>query len=91
MEEIAAQYQPWNAMAQKIALVLWVISALIVIGHVVKLAVTSDAKTKYDYIKRTFSTAIPSVPIMSAPRLPSVLSIMDSSISLNILASSYGR
>ena len=52
MEEIAAQYQPWNAMAQNIALVMWGISALIVIGHVVKLAVTSDAKTKYDYINR---------------------------------------
>jgi hypothetical protein len=53
MDEIAAQYQPWNAMAQKIALVMWVISALIVIGHVVKLAVTTDAKTKYDYINRS--------------------------------------
>ena len=53
MEEIAAQYQPWNAMAQKIALVMWGISALIVIGHMVKLAVTSDAKTKYDYINRS--------------------------------------
>ena len=52
MDEIAAQYEPWNAMAQQIALVMWVISALIVIGHVVKLAVTSDAKTKYDYINR---------------------------------------
>jgi len=53
LDLIAAQYVEWNAMAQKIALVLWVISALIVIGHVVKLAVTSDAKTKYDYINRS--------------------------------------
>lgn len=53
LDLIAAQYDEWNAMAQKIAYVLWGISVLIVIGHVIKLAVTSDAKIKYDYINRS--------------------------------------
>jgi hypothetical protein len=46
------QYAPWNDMAQKIAFALWAISVLIVIGHFIKLAITNDAKAKYDYINR---------------------------------------
>jgi len=53
MQEVAANYAPWNEMALKIAFALWAVSVLIVIGHVVKLAITNDAKTKYDYINRS--------------------------------------
>ena len=51
MDQIA-QYASWNEMAQKIALALWAVAVLIVIGHIVKLSITNDAKAKYDYINR---------------------------------------
>jgi hypothetical protein len=54
MNEAAAQvqYASWNDSALKIAFALWAIAVLIVIGHVIKLAITNDAKSKYDYINR---------------------------------------
>lgn len=52
MEELAAIYKPWNAMAQNIAYGSWALALLIVLGHLVKLATTSDPKSKYDYINR---------------------------------------
>src|SRR4051812_12970160 len=53
MDQFAAQqYAPWNEMAQKIAFALWAVSVLIVIAHFIKLAITNDAKSKYDYINR---------------------------------------
>lgn len=51
-EIIPGQYDSWNAMAKNIAYVMWAVSVLIVIGHVIKLSITGDAKTKYDYINR---------------------------------------
>ena len=55
MQEVAAQaqYASWNDLAQKIAFAIWAIAVLIVIGHFIKLAITNDAKTKYDYINRS--------------------------------------
>lgn len=50
MEE---QYAPWNEMAKNIAYGAWAIAVLIVIGHIIRLATMSDAKTKYDYINRS--------------------------------------
>jgi hypothetical protein len=52
MDQFAQQYAPWNEMAQKIAFALWAVSVLIVIVHFIKLAITNDAKSKYDYINR---------------------------------------
>lgn len=51
-QTLAGQYDAWNAMAKNIAFVLWAVSVLIIIGHVIKLAITGDAKSKYDYINR---------------------------------------
>lgn len=52
MEEVAAYYKPWNAMAQNIAYVCWALALLIVLGHIVKLFTTSDPKVKYDFINK---------------------------------------
>jgi hypothetical protein len=53
MEEIAAQYESWNQLAQNIAYGCWALAVLIVLGHLVKLAVTNDPKSKYDYINKS--------------------------------------
>ena len=53
MQEVAANYAPWNELTQKIAFALWALAVVIVIGHVIKLAMTNDAKAKYDYINRS--------------------------------------
>jgi hypothetical protein len=58
MQEVAANYAPWNELAQKIAFALWAVAVLIVIGHVIKLAITNDAKAKYDYINRSEITVL---------------------------------
>jgi len=53
MEEIVTQnFDAWNAMAKNVAYVAWVVSILIVIYHVIRLATINDAKVKYDYINR---------------------------------------
>ncbi|WKZ59335.1 MAG: hypothetical protein QY309_15905 [Cyclobacteriaceae bacterium] len=52
MELIEADFQPWNRMAEYIAYGCWALALLIVLWHLVKLATTSDPKTKYDYISR---------------------------------------
>jgi len=52
MEELEAIYRPWNEMAKIIAYGSWALALLIVLGHLVKLATTSDPKSKYDYINR---------------------------------------
>ena len=53
MEEIVTQnFDAWNAMAKNIAYVAWVVSILIVIYHVIRLASINDAKVKYDYINK---------------------------------------
>ena len=53
MDQISTQYASWNEMTQKIAFALWVVALLIVIWHIIKLAITNDAKAKYDYINRS--------------------------------------
>ncbi|MBX2965179.1 MAG: hypothetical protein KF845_03470 [Cyclobacteriaceae bacterium] len=52
MEPIIAQFEPWNRMAEYIAYACWALALIIVLGHLVKLATTSDPKVKYDYISR---------------------------------------
>lgn len=49
---MAEQYESWNALAKNIAYGAWAIALLIVLGHIIRLATTTDAKTKYDYINR---------------------------------------
>jgi hypothetical protein len=46
-------YTPWNEMAKNIAYGAWAIAVLIVIGHIIRLATMSDAKTKYDFINKS--------------------------------------
>lgn len=52
VEELVQHYEPWNRFAQNLAYGLWALAVLIVLGYLVKLAVTSDPKTKYDFINR---------------------------------------
>jgi hypothetical protein len=52
MEEVMAAYEPWNRLAQNIAYGSWALALLIVLGHLIKLMTTGDAKLKYDYINR---------------------------------------
>ncbi|MEM8567186.1 MAG: hypothetical protein AAGF85_12060 [Bacteroidota bacterium] len=53
MEEPSLQsYEAWNTWEQYIAFILAGLSVLIFLGHLLKLAATSDSKTKYDYINR---------------------------------------
>ena len=53
MEETSLQsFESWNMWAQYIAFILAGLSVLIFLGHLIKLAATSDSKTKYDYINR---------------------------------------
>lgn len=52
MELIEADFQPWNRLAEYIAYGCWALALLTVLWHLVKLATTSDPKTKYDYISR---------------------------------------
>jgi hypothetical protein len=47
------EYAPWNEMAKNIAYGAWAIAVLIVIGHIIRLATMSDAKTKYDFINKS--------------------------------------
>lgn len=47
------QYDSWNQLAQNIALGCWVVSLLIVFGHLIKLAITKEFKDKYDYINKS--------------------------------------
>lgn len=50
---LAGQYASWNSTAQKIAFALWAVAILIVLYHLIRLALTSDAKMKYDFINRS--------------------------------------
>jgi hypothetical protein len=47
------QYESWNAMARNVAFIAWAVAVLIVIGHVIRLSMMGDAKTKYDFINRS--------------------------------------
>jgi DNA-directed RNA polymerase subunit RPC12/RpoP/uncharacterized Tic20 family protein len=53
MEPNLQEYESWNQLAQLVALGSWAISLVIVLGHVVKLAMTKEFKDKYDYINRS--------------------------------------
>jgi hypothetical protein len=53
MEPVVQDYSSWNQLAQNIAYGCWVASVLIVLGHMIKLSITKDAKEKYDYINKT--------------------------------------
>lgn len=52
VEELVQHYEPRNRFAQNLAYGLWALAVLVVLGYMVKLAVTSDPKTKYDFINR---------------------------------------
>ncbi|MEM7108372.1 MAG: hypothetical protein AAF519_09115 [Bacteroidota bacterium] len=53
MEDPSLQsYETWNMWAQYVAFILAGLSVLIFLGHLIKLAATSDSKTKYDYINK---------------------------------------
>ncbi len=46
-------FETWNTWALYIAYGLSGLAILIFLGHIIKLAATSDSKTKYDYINRS--------------------------------------
>jgi hypothetical protein len=48
MEPVVQDFTSWNQLAQNIAFGCWAASILIVLGHLVKLSITKDAKDKYD-------------------------------------------
>jgi hypothetical protein len=43
-------YELWNSTAQKIAFALWAVAILVVLLHLIRLSITGDAKSKYDFI-----------------------------------------
>lgn len=47
------KYDSWNNLAANLAYLCWAVGILIVLGYLVKLATTSDAKAKYDFINKT--------------------------------------
>jgi hypothetical protein len=51
-ESLTQSFEAWNMWAQYLAYGLAVLSVVILIAHILKLAATSDSKTKYDYINR---------------------------------------
>ena len=50
--EVIENYDAWNAMAQNIAFVCWVVGLLIAFGYYVKLSTTKGSKEKYDFINK---------------------------------------
>jgi hypothetical protein len=52
-EEYLPSYESWNNMAMQLALAFAALAVIIVLFHLIKLAVTSEAKSKYDYINRS--------------------------------------
>ena len=59
MEETSIQsFETWNTWAQYLAYGLTGLAVLILLGHLIKLAATSDSKTKYDYINRSEITVL---------------------------------
>jgi hypothetical protein len=53
MEPVVQDFTSWNQLAQNIAIGCWVASILIVLGHLIKLSMTNEAKDKYDYINKS--------------------------------------
>ena len=46
------KYDSWNSLAANMAYLCWAAGILIVLGYLVKLSTTSDAKAKYDFINK---------------------------------------
>ena len=46
------QYASWNNLAANLAYICWVAGILIALGYLVRLATTSDSKSRYDFINR---------------------------------------
>jgi len=57
MEE-TLNFEKWNGIAVYIAIFMAALSVLMLLGYILKLAATSDAKTKYDYINRNEINAL---------------------------------
>jgi DNA-directed RNA polymerase subunit RPC12/RpoP len=54
MEELSVEsFETWNTWAQYIAMAFAALAGLIVLGHIIRLGGTRDAKKKYDYINRS--------------------------------------
>ena len=43
---------PWNNLAANLSYVCWAVGVLIILGYLVKLATTSDSKSRYDFINK---------------------------------------
>jgi hypothetical protein len=52
MEQGVNQYVSWNNMAANLAYLCWAVGILIVLGYFVRLATTSDSKSRYDFINK---------------------------------------
>lgn len=52
MNEVLPSYDSWNNLAAQIAMACWAVGLLIILGYFLKLATTSDSKTKYDFINK---------------------------------------
>ncbi|MCI0750411.1 MAG: hypothetical protein L0Y35_01100 [Flammeovirgaceae bacterium] len=52
-QEYVDQFRPWNEMAKQVAYFCWAAAALVVLGHIVKLLLTREAKDRYDYINKS--------------------------------------
>lgn len=46
------KYDSWNSLAANMSYLCWAAGILIVLGYLVKLSTTSDAKAKYDFINK---------------------------------------
>jgi DNA-directed RNA polymerase subunit RPC12/RpoP len=46
------KFDAWNNMALNLALVIWAVGLLVILGYFVKLATTGGSKNKYDFINR---------------------------------------
>jgi hypothetical protein len=46
------QYASWNNLAANLAYLCWAVGILIVLGYFVRLATTSESKSKYDFINK---------------------------------------
>ena len=53
MTPVVQDFSSWNQLAQNIAYGCWAASILIVLGHLIKLSITKEAKEKYDYINKS--------------------------------------
>ncbi len=53
MEPVVQDFTSWNQLSQNIAFGCWAASILIVLGHLLKLSMTKEAKEKYDYINKS--------------------------------------